>query len=103
MKMDSEKNEIEYDRSTEQLAIYAKALGHPTRIKILKLIEKTSCCYINDLIKELPLAQSTISRHVKELKKAGLLKYKKKQTKIKYCINVSNWQIAKALFNNVFR
>ncbi len=97
------KKNIEYESGTESLAKFAKALGHPTRIKIIKYIEENSSRQISDLTKVLPLAQSTISQHIKELKDAGLLISKKKSSKILYSLNISNWQSAKALFNNLFR
>jgi len=96
-------NNIDYEKGTELLAVFSKALSHPTRIKILKQIEQCSGCFPSDLIKKLPLAQSTISRHIKILNDAGLIKSEKLHPQIKYHLNVSNWQIAKALFNNLLR
>ena len=62
--------EISYTEETEELARFAKALGHPTRIKILNYLEIQSCCFTGDLVEIIPLAQSTISQHLKELKDA---------------------------------
>lgn len=87
---------------TEQLARFAKALGHPTRIAILKHLESQSCCFTGDLVDIFPLAQSTISQHLKELKNAGLIQGEVNPPKIKYCINKKNWKIAKALFQGFF-
>jgi len=97
------KGKIKYDIGTITLAKFAKALGHPTRIKIIKYIESNSSRQISDLTKKLPLAQSTISQHIKELKNAGLIVATKKSSKIFYSLNILNWQSAKALFNNLFR
>ena len=94
--------QINYNKDTEALAKFAKALGHPTRIAILKQLENHSCCFTGDLVEILPLAQSTISQHLKELKNAGLIQGELKPPKIKYCINQENWKIAKALFHNFF-
>jgi len=94
--------DIEYKENTEALAKYAKALSHPTRIAILKRLENQSCCFTGDLVEELPLAQSTISQHLKELKNAGLIQGELKPPKIKYCINQENWNIAKSLFQQFF-
>jgi len=94
--------EIAYEENTEELARYAKALGHPTRIAILKRLENESCCFTGDLVDELPLAQSTISQHLKELKNAGLIQGELKPPKIKYCINQENWSKAKQLFDDLF-
>ncbi|MFA5298068.1 MAG: metalloregulator ArsR/SmtB family transcription factor [Lutibacter sp.] len=93
---------IIYKEDTEQLARFAKALGHPTRIAILKHLENQSCCYTGDLVDIFPLAQSTISQHLKELKNAGLIQGELNPPKIKYCINKENWETAKALFQSFF-
>ena len=93
---------IDYSKSTEQLATLAKALGHPTRIAILKHLENQSCCFTGDLVEVFPLAQSTVSQHLKELKNAGLIQGELKPPKIKYCINQENWKKAKDLFTNFF-
>lgn len=87
---------------TEQLARIAKALGHPARIKILNYLDEQSCCYTGDLVDVLPLAQSTISQHLKELKSAGLIQGEMNPPKIKYFINQKNWKKAKTLFNVIF-
>lgn len=94
---------IIYKESTEDLALFAKALGHPTRIAILKHLESQSCCYTGDLVDVFPLAQSTISQHLKELKNVGLIQGELKPPKIKYCINKENWSKAKALFSEFFK
>ena len=91
--------EIIYLEETEELAKFAKALGHPTRIKILNYLENQSCCYTGDLLEVIPLAQSTISQHLKELKIAGLIQGEVNPPKIKYCINQKNWEKAMRLFN----
>ncbi|MBT8260325.1 MAG: winged helix-turn-helix transcriptional regulator [Flavobacteriaceae bacterium] len=96
------KEDISYQIETEELATFAKALGHPTRIKILNHLDNTSCCYTGDLMEVLPLAQSTISQHLKELKAAGLIQGTVNPPKIKYCINQENWIKAKSLFNEFF-
>lgn len=93
---------IAYKEDTEALAKFAKALGHPTRIAILKHLENQSCCFTGDLVEVFPLAQSTISQHLKELKNAGLIQGELKLPKIKYCINQENWNIAKSLFQQFF-
>ncbi|ALJ06631.1 ArsR family transcriptional regulator [Pseudalgibacter alginicilyticus] len=93
---------IEYKADTEALAKYAKALSHPTRVAILKHLENQSCCFTGDLMDVFPLAQSTISQHLKELKNAGLIQGELKPPKIKYCINQNNWQAAKSLFQQFF-
>lgn len=81
----------------EKLARYAKALGHPVRIYILRLLSKQDCCYSGDLAEELPIARSTLSQHLSELKNAGLIQGEINPPKIRYCINESCWQEAKEL------
>jgi predicted transcriptional regulator len=93
---------IVYEKDTEVLAKFAKALGHPTRIAILKHLEKQSCCFTGDLVDVFPLAQSTISQHLKELKNVGLIQGELKPPKISYCINKENWNTAKTLFQDFF-
>ena len=93
---------IEYLTETEDLARFSKALGHPTRIKILNYLENQSCCFTGDLVEVIPLAQSTISQHLKELKEAGLIQGEVNPPKIKYCIHQENWEKAKDLFQTFF-
>jgi predicted transcriptional regulator len=91
-----------HKNDSKQLARFAKALGHPTRIAILKHLESQSCCFTGDLVEIFPLAQSTISQHLKELKNAGLIQGEVNPPKIKYCINKENWKTAKGLFQGFF-
>jgi DNA-binding transcriptional ArsR family regulator len=76
----------------------AKALGHPIRVYILELLSKQACCYSGDLSEELPIAKSTLSQHLKELKEAGLIQGEIEAPRVKYCINKANWQEAQDLF-----
>lgn len=93
---------IIFTDESKELARFAKALSHPTRIAILKHLEHQSCCFTGDLVDIFPLAQSTISQHLKELKNAGLIQGEVNPPKIKYCINKENWKIAKDLFQGFF-
>jgi DNA-binding transcriptional ArsR family regulator len=88
----------------EKLARYSKALGHPVRIFILDYLADNidKCCYSGDMAEELPIARSTLSEHLKELKKAGLIQGEINAPYIKYCINKSNWEDAKRLFSGFF-
>lgn len=74
------------------LARYMKALSHPARLYILDLLGRQSCCYSGDLAEELPIARSTLSQHLKELKKAGLIQGEINPPKIKYCLNRQRWE-----------
>lgn len=94
--------EPKYTKENESLARYAKALSHPTRVLILAYLDKQSCCFTGELVDVLPLAQSTISQHLKELKKAGLIQGELNPPKIRYCINKENWELAKNSFAQFF-
>jgi predicted transcriptional regulator len=96
-------SDISYSEDTEDLARFAKALGHPARIIILKHLSNQSCCYTGDLLDVLPLAQSTISQHLKELKDAGLIQGEVNPPKIKYCIQPENWEKASRMFETIFK
>ena len=82
----------------QKVARYAKAMGHPARMYVLELLSKQSCCYSGDLSNELPIAKSTLSQHLKELKDAGLIQGETESPRIKYCINKENWEEAQQLF-----
>lgn len=78
-------------------------MAHPVRIKILGLLTSQPCCYTGDLTEMIPLAQSTISQHLKALKEACLISGEIKPPKVKYCLNRENWQEAKKLFEKFFK
>ncbi|HEX2970281.1 MAG TPA: ArsR family transcriptional regulator [Bacteroidales bacterium] len=89
---------IAFSEDVKQLAKISKALSHPARIYIMKKLSKmNSCCYSGDLVDELPIARSTLSQHLKELKFAGLIQGEINPPYIKYCINRENWGTAKKL------
>ena len=87
----------------KKLARYAKAMGHPIRVFILNLLADQSCCYSGDLSEELPIAKSTLSQHLKELRSAGLIQGEIEAPRIKYCLNRENWEEAKRLCEGFFR
>ena len=86
----------------KKIARYAKAMGHPIRMYVLELLSRQSCCYSGDLTDELPIAKSTLSQHLKELKEAGLIQGEIEAPKVRYCLNRENWKEAKKLFSAVF-
>jgi DNA-binding transcriptional ArsR family regulator len=92
-----------YPKEDQQLAAYAKALGHPARISILKFLSERSSCFTGDLTEVLPLAQSTTSQHLKVLKEAGLIKGEVQEPRVKYCLNQKHWSKAKKLFDSIFK
>ncbi|MEX2484456.1 MAG: metalloregulator ArsR/SmtB family transcription factor [Brumimicrobium sp.] len=104
MKTDT-KTKSNYILTEEQkeLAKYAKALGHPIRIAILDLLTNQSCCYHGDMANELPIAKSTLSQHLNELKKAGLIQGNITPPSVKYCVNQESLSKAKSLINNVLK
>lgn len=83
-----------------QTARFAKAMGHPIRMYVLQFLTEQECCYSGDLSDLLPIAKSTLSQHLKELKNAGLIQGEIEAPKIKYCINKENWKEAQKLFKN---
>jgi len=94
-------SEVVFTESQKQTARIAKALGHPVRIYVLELLSKQACCYSGDLSEILPVAKSTLSQHLKELKNAGLIQGEIEAPKVKYCINRENWESAKILFKDL--
>ena len=88
-----------YSEQEERLARFAKAMGHPTRIAILKFLVAQKCCFFGDIHEVLPIAKATVSQHLSELKEAGLIQGEIFPPKVKYCINTDNWKLAKTLFN----
>lgn len=84
-------------------ARYAKAMGHPIRMYVLDLLSNQSCCYSGDLSDDLPIAKSTLSQHLKELKDAGLIQGEIEAPRVKYCINKENWREAQLLFKEFLK
>lgn len=96
-------NNEAYPEQVVLLARFAKALGHPARIVIMKhlaSLNECSCCF-NTLFKMLPIAKSTISQHLKELKEAGLIIGRIEPPHIQYCVNKENLNLAKKLFSDL--
>jgi DNA-binding transcriptional ArsR family regulator len=92
----------EFTLKENKLAKYAKALGHPARIAILKLLAGRQTCVCGDIVDELPLSQSTVSQHLKELKEAGLIKGEIEGAKVCYCIDEKEWKAAQVWINQLF-
>ena len=93
------KKEDTVSNDQKVIARFAKAMGHPIRIYVLELLSKQKCCYSGDLTEVLPIAKSTLSQHLKELKDAGLIQGEIEAPKIKYCLNQENWKLVQGLFN----
>jgi DNA-binding transcriptional ArsR family regulator len=92
----------EFTVRDNRVARYAKALAHPARVAILKLLAEKAACQCGDIVDELPLSQSTVSQHLKELKEAGLIKGEIEGVKVCYCINEEEWKFAQATLNELF-
>lgn len=90
------KTEI-FTAEQNQLALFAKVLGHPARIAILQHIMKINSCICGDLVEEIGLAQATISQHLRELKNMDLIQGSIEGTKVCYCINPNTWNKMSAL------
>lgn len=88
---------IEGAEADEELATLAKALGHPARVQILRLLVRRSSCVCGDIVDELPLAQSTVSQHLKVLKEAGLIRGDVDGPRVCYCIEPRALRRFKAL------
>lgn len=93
----------EFTVKDNKIALYAKALAHPARVAILQLLLKKQTCICGDIVDELPLSQSTVSQHLKELKEAGLIKGEIEGKKVCYCINEEEWDNAKNYMGSFFK
>lgn len=90
-----------FTESQNELAILAKALGHPARIAIIEYLLKVDACICGDIVNELPLSQPTVSQHLKELKNAGLIKGSIEGNSICYCINEPGLEKIKGFFEHI--
>jgi ArsR family transcriptional regulator len=83
------------------IAILAKALGHPARVAIIDYLLSVDTCICGDIVNELPLAQATVSQHLKELKNAGLIKGNIEGNAICYCIDEKVWLKLQSYFSRI--
>ena len=90
---------IDYKEDEIVLARFAKALGHPARIAIMKHLALHADCCFTDIHHVLPIAQSTVSQHLRELKDAGLIRGSIEPPKVLYCIDPENWKIVQENFH----
>lgn len=97
---------LNYTKNELDIAKYAKALAHPARIAIIQLLLNKQVCVCGDIVDELPISQSTVSQHLKELKEVGLIKGEIEGTSVCYCLNEKEWSKASsllvAMFNKVY-
>lgn len=91
-----------YTDQEEQIARFAKAMGHPARVAILRFLVAQQSCFFGDIHQVLPIAKATVSQHLKELKDAGLIQGEIETPKVRYCINRAHWAVARELFAEFF-
>ena len=89
----------EFTKSQNELASIAKALAHPARIAILQFLASKNTCVCGDIVDELPLSQSTVSQHLRELKNVGLIKGDIEGTRVCYCIDTKALEQARKLMD----
>ncbi len=92
----------EFTKAQNDLALMAKALGHPARVAILQYLIRSKSCICGDIVDELPLSQSTVSQHLNELKKAGLIKGNIEGASVCYCIDEKMWARVKKSLGDLF-
>jgi hypothetical protein len=93
----------EFTVKDNKIAKYAKALAHPARVAILQILIKQQSCICGDIVDELPLSQSTVSQHLKELKESGLIKGDIEGAKVCYCIDAKEWDAAHSYMADLFK
>lgn len=89
-----------YSDQQNQIASFAKVVGHPARVAILQHLFSINSCVCGDLVEEIGLAQPTISQHLKELKRMKLIKGNVEGTSVCYCIDSETWNSMKSLILN---
>ncbi|RZO64907.1 MAG: ArsR family transcriptional regulator [Sandaracinaceae bacterium] len=87
--------------ANRQLARLAKAVAHPARVAILRLLVRQEGCIVGDIVGELPLAQSTVSQHLKQLKEAGLIRGDVDGPRVCYCVEPGAVALLKALVESL--
>ncbi len=92
---------VEGPGADEELATLAKALGHPARVQIVRLLVRREACVCGDIVDELPLAQSTVSQHLKVLKDAGLIRGEIDGPRVCYCVEPRTMRRLKALVGSL--
>jgi DNA-binding transcriptional ArsR family regulator len=92
----------EFTEQEVSISEYAKAIAHPARVRILQILNDLNICMTGDIVNLLPLSQSTVSQHLIELKKVGLIKGEIEGPKTCYCINKENFKTAKKIMSSFF-
>lgn len=92
----------EFTQEEIWLSDVAKAISHPARVRILKILNETNSCIVGTLVDKLPLAQATVSQHLKELKRVGLIEGEIDGPKVCYCLNLKSLSKAKSSIDKLF-
>ena len=90
----------QFTPAEQQIAVIGKALGHPARVAILRLLAQRRSCVCGELVLELPISQSTVSQHLKELKAAGLVQGEVDGPRVCYCLDPTGWATARQLLTD---
>lgn len=91
-----------FTNKQNEIALILKAIGHPARVAIIEYLLKVNTCICGDIVNELPLAQPTVSQHLKELKNAGLIKGNIEGNSICYCINEKTIEKIQLYFDTIY-
>lgn len=91
-----------FNKKDQKIADYAKALSHPARVAIIKFLAEKNVCICGEIVDELPLAQSTVSQHLRELKRANIIKGEIEGPKVCYCLNSEAFNELIEIFNGLF-
>lgn len=91
-----------FTKKQNRIANLAVAFDHPARVAIIDYLLTHQTCICNDLVHELPLSQSTITQHLQELKRVGIIKGEVEGPKVNYCIDAKVWEEARLVFNSLF-
>lgn len=90
-----------FTESQNELALIAKAIAHPARVAILEYLAERTDCMCGDIVEVIPLAQATVSQHLKELKQAGLIKGTIEGNSICYCIDEKGWEKLNTMLSEI--
>lgn len=93
----------ENNTNIQDISVLAKAMSNPIRIQILKFLAEQTSCFHGDMADTLPIAKSTLSQHLNELKDANLISGTISGNNVKYCINLEEWEKAQSIFNTFFK
>jgi DNA-binding transcriptional ArsR family regulator len=91
-----------FKKRQNRIATLAKAFDHPARVAIIEFLLSHKTCICNDLVNELPLSQSTVTQHLRELKQVGIIKGEVEGPKVNYCIDEKVWEEARVAFVTLF-